>query len=113
MIRSSDEGRSWSWPETVVDTPIDDRDSGICETPAGSLLVTTFTSLAYEDALKKADGWDSQRLARWRAVTLRAPAERRKELLGTWMLRSTDGGMTGSAPHPRPVKHPDRPVATA
>src|SRR6202043_3639762 len=76
IIRSSDNGRSWSWPETVLDTPIDDRDSGVCETPAGSLLVTTFTSLAYEDALKKAAGWDPQRLARWRAVNLRAPAER-------------------------------------
>src|ERR1700685_3712429 len=37
MIRSSDNGRSWSWPETVVDTPIDDRHSGVVDTPAGSL----------------------------------------------------------------------------
>src|ERR1700693_3740599 len=87
IIRSSDNGQNWSWPETVLDTPIDDRDSGVCETPAGSLLVTTFTSLAYEDVLKKADGWDPQRLARWRAINLRASAERRKAMLGTWMLR--------------------------
>jgi sialidase-1 len=113
IIRSSDNGRSWSWPETVLDTPIDDRDSGICETPAGSLLVTTFTSLAYEDVLKKADGWDPQRLARWQAVNLRAAAARRKELLGTWMLRSTDGGMTWSAPYRVPVNSPHGPIAAS
>jgi sialidase-1 len=113
IIRSSDNGRSWSWPETVLDTPIDDRDSGVCETPAGSLLVTTFTSLAYEDALKKANGWDPQRLAHWRAVNLRAPAERRKEMLGTWMLRSTDGGMTWSTLYRVPVNSPHGPVAAS
>src|ERR1700720_2854440 len=45
LIRSSDGGRTWSWPEVIMDTPIDDRDAGVFETPAGSLLVTTFTSL--------------------------------------------------------------------
>src|SRR5579862_9234003 len=25
MIRSSDGGRTWSWPEVILDTPIDDR----------------------------------------------------------------------------------------
>ena len=113
IIRSADNGRSWSWPQTVLDTPIDDRDSGVCETPAGSLLVTTFTSLAYEDVLQKADGWDSQRLARWRAVNLRAPAERRKELLGTWMLRSTDSGLTWPAPYRVPVNSPHGPIAAS
>src|SRR5262249_10972141 len=54
LIRSSDEGRSWSWPEVVMDSPIDDRDAGALETPTGSLLLTTFTSLAYEPLLEKA-----------------------------------------------------------
>src|SRR5260370_26842294 len=70
IIRSSDNGRSRSWPETVLDTPIDDRDSGVCETPAGSLLVSPFTSLAYEDALKQAGGWDPRRPSRWPGVDL-------------------------------------------
>src|SRR5262249_32624290 len=51
LIRSSDGGRTWSWPEVIMDTAIDDRDAGVFETPAGSLLVTTFTSLAYQPVL--------------------------------------------------------------
>ena len=44
MMRSMDNGKTWSWPRTLLDGPIDDRDAGIVETAKGSLLVTTFTS---------------------------------------------------------------------
>src|SRR6266571_7344709 len=63
LIRSSDAGRTWSWPEVIMDSPIDDRDSGVCETPAGSLLVTTFTSLAYQPLFERAKAWSEERLA--------------------------------------------------
>jgi len=97
IIRSFDDGRTWSWPETILDTPIDDRDAGVLETNSGTLLATTFTSLAYEPVLARAKDWPTERLARWRAVNRRTSEAQRKELLGTWMLRSTDGGMTWSA----------------
>lgn len=113
IIRSRDNGESWSWPETILDTPIDDRDSGVCETPSGSLLVTTFTSLAYEEVLRKAAAWEPQRLARWQAADRRATARDRRELLGTWMLRSRDGGMTWSAAYRVPVNSPHGPVAAS
>jgi len=60
VIRSRDGGRAWSWPEVIMDSPIDDRDAGIMETPAGSILVTTFTSLAYEQVLQQATGWPAE-----------------------------------------------------
>ncbi|HZT28904.1 MAG TPA: sialidase family protein [Bryobacteraceae bacterium] len=113
LIRSSDSGRSWSWPEVLLDTPIDDRDSGVCETRAGSLLVTTFTSLAYEQVLERASGWPPERFARWQAVNRRATPRQREALLGTWMLRSTDGGMTWSAPYRVPVNSPHGPISLA
>jgi sialidase-1 len=109
LIRSADGGRSWSWPEVILDTPIDDRDSGLCETQAGSLLVTTFTSLAYQPVLDRAANWPAARLERWRAANRRATAEQRDALLGTWMLRSTDRGMTWSAPYRVPVNSPHGP----
>ena len=31
-MRSRDGGRTWSWPEVLLDSPIDDRDSGVIET---------------------------------------------------------------------------------
>ena len=55
MMRSHDDGQTWTWPEVVLDGPIDDRDAGVLETAKGTILVTTFTSLAYEPLLRKAE----------------------------------------------------------
>ena len=113
LIRSRDGGRTWSWPEVLMDSPIDDRDAGVLETPKGSILVTTFTSLAYEPVLAKSGDWPADKRERWEAVNRRATQEQRKALLGTWMLRSTDGGMTWSAPFRVPLNSPHGPVALA
>jgi len=45
VIRSSDDGKTWSAPRTVVDTPIDDRDPHISEMADGTLVVSFFTRL--------------------------------------------------------------------
>lgn len=42
-IRSTDEGKTWSAPWVVVDTPDDDRDPSICALPDGTLLCNFFT----------------------------------------------------------------------
>jgi sialidase-1 len=112
-MRSRDGGRTWSWPEVLLNSPIDDRDSGVLETPSGSLLVTTFTSLAYEAVLREASGWAAEKLERWQAANLRTTPEQRHALLDTWMLRSTDGGMTWSAPYRVAVNSPHGPTALA
>src|SRR4029453_17077699 len=94
MITSDDDGSIWSWPRTLLDSAIDDRDSGVLETAKGTLLVTTFTSLAYERVLAKANEekkWNFEKLAAWNAVNARLPAEARKKELGVWLIRSTDG----------------------
>jgi hypothetical protein len=110
IIRSSDGGRNWSWPQVILDSPIDDRDAGICITPAGSLLVTTFTSLAYRTVFAHANDWPAERLARWRSADERTSPKQRAYLLDTWMLRSTDGGMTWSSPFRVPLNSPHGPV---
>src|SRR5688572_18194843 len=77
MLTSDDDGESWTWPRTLLDGVIDDRDSGVLETAKGTLLVTTFTSLAYEPALAKANkdkNWPAEKLASWNAVNARLPA---------------------------------------
>jgi sialidase-1 len=94
---SKDDGASWGWPRTVLDGDSDDRDAGILETAKGSLLISTFTSLAYEPALAKAEKegkWEPERLAKWRAAHQRLSADERKAELGQWVIRSTDGGKT-------------------
>lgn len=42
-VRSTDEGRTWSEPWTVVDTPDDDRDPSVACLPDGTLLCNFFT----------------------------------------------------------------------
>ncbi len=118
LMRSSDDGQTWSWPRVLYDGPIDDRDAGICVTGRGSLLVTTFTSLAYEDVLAKADSqknrgqpWPASRAVAWQAVQARMSAAQRRQELGTWMLRSEDGGTAWSSCYRVPVNSPHGPTA--
>lgn len=118
LMRSHDQGQTWAWPQVLLDSPIDDRDAGVVETSKGSILVTTFTSLAYEPILEKAESlkpdeagaWPKEKLERWRACRDRIDAARRKKELGVWMMRSTDGGVTWSARYDCRVNSPHGPV---
>ena len=119
LMRSQDDGTTWRWPQVLSDGPIDDRDAGVVETPKGSILVTTFTSLAYEKEFEKArrippgqpGSWDEVKVREWTAVHERLTNPQRRAELGCWMLRSTDGGVTWSARYRVPVNSPHGPVA--
>jgi len=114
MIVSHDDGESWSFPQVILDGPIDDRDAGILETSRGTLLVSTFTSLAYVPSLEKAnanpDSWDAERLARWNGAHNRISAAERQRHLGCWMIRSEDGGTTWSERYRSVVNSPHGPI---
>lgn len=99
MIRSLDDGQTWSHPQILWDSPIDDRDAGILETPKGTLLVSTFTSLVYE------------KQPRYQDFPQAVPATQRQSLLASWMLRSTDQGLTWSPHYRVPVNSPHGPIA--
>lgn len=42
LVRSSDEGKTWSKPETVIDTPWEDRDPSITQLKSGRVIVSFF-----------------------------------------------------------------------
>ncbi|MFO1441127.1 MAG: sialidase family protein [Verrucomicrobiaceae bacterium] len=122
-MTSRDDGKSWTFPRVLLDSATDDRDSGVLETAKGTLLATTFTSLAYEDSFKKATmmaehtdkGWVSkampaERFARWKAAHERLSDDERKAELGEWIIRSTDGGKTWSPRIPTVVNSPHGPI---
>ena len=115
LMRSDDDGKTWTFPRVLLDLAIDDRDTGILETTRGTLLATTFSSLAYEYQFNNGNinKWDAARQARWRGAHNRISAAERKAQLGTWMLRSTDGGVTWSTPYDSIVNSPHGPIQLA
>ncbi len=121
LITSDDAGRTWSDHRVLMDTEIDDRDAGVIETAKGSILVTTFTSLAYVGQLEKArklepgaeGAWPKEKLDRWLAEHEQLDEAGRKAMLGVWMLRSTDGGKTFSEPYRCLVNSPHGPIQLA
>ena len=71
MVRSSDDGQTWSDPEVVIDTELDDRDPSIVQLRDGTLLLNFFRT-----------DWHSD------------PAE----IVSSFVSRSEDGGQTWSDP---------------
>ncbi len=95
MMRSRDGGETWDFPRTLHDGPIDDRDAGILETAKGSLIDTSFSSLAYLPQI--AEGGAKAADPAWHAIHQRIADEKTREAeLGTWAFRSTDGGLSFS-----------------
>lgn len=101
LIRSKDNGKTWSDPVTICDTPLDDRDAGILQTKDGTLVVSWFTSLAFDNERYFENNPD------WKKISDQLSPETREQWLGNWTRRSTDNGQTwedpvkqnGTAPH--------------
>ena len=116
LVRSKDDGRTWSGAETVNDTRLDDRDAGIVETRAHALVMTWFTSVAFEYESSMKWVFDDpavmrREMAKWRHVSEALDDETRVRLLGSWTRRSADGGATWSPPVRLPVSAPHGPIA--
>ena len=112
-MTSEDNGKTWTWPRTLLDSAIDDRDAGVLETAKGSILVTTFSSLAYESYISKAKTnvpWSDEKMNRWLAEGHHIPEDQRKQQLGTWILRSTDNGLNWSTKNDSLVNSPHGPT---
>ena len=90
VCRSNDDGKTWSQPVTLVDTPGDDRHPVIVELPDDSLLCVFFVI----------DNW----------YGYDAPPKGRHKNSRVASIRSTDDGKTWSEPvyMPSPFKYYDR-----
>ena len=80
LLRSRDGGQSWGAAVTILDTPIDDRDSGVLVTAEGTVIVSSFTG-------PYGGPWQ-----------------------GHWTIRSTDHGHSWQDPVPSHVTAPHGPI---
>ncbi len=103
MVRSTDNGRTWSEVLTINSTPLDDRDAGIIETPKSALLVSWFTSLYFEKPGIMRDAW--------RQHAAKIGPDLRKQWTGNWTRRSADNGKTWGAPSRTAGSAPHGPIA--
>ncbi len=49
LIRSTDEGQTWSEPQTIASSLVDDRAPGIAQLANGDVVVTWLTSIAFAE----------------------------------------------------------------
>lgn len=111
LVRSGDGGRSWSEPELINDTPLDDRDAGICICKDGTVVVSWFTSHYVEETyMKRVKNASDEDKKRWHERIrstgmddIRQWAGERVDTggryeCGCWIRRSTDGARTWEEP---------------
>ena len=111
MVRSADGGKTWSAPETICDSSIDDRDAGILLLDDGTLLLSWFTSVAYRSAIRDRAKLDpASRQWQWLLHDETISPELEKEQLGAFTRRSTDGGRTWEPPVRTPCSSPHGPI---
>jgi len=96
VMRSRDNGLTWSLPQEIYNSELDDRDSTIACLPDGTLVAAWFTSAEFGDP--------QYARAEWRPRFGRVTEKMREELTGDWLIRSTDHGRTWEpTPHRMPV----------
>ncbi len=123
LIRSADNGKTWSSPTVLVDSILDDRDTGICQTPKGTLLVTWFTSTYWvthqTDQQKARPDWQKManeiKSANYRYASIRDQVKDKIDSgtgssVDQWMVRSDDNGKTWSQPYRVPLMAPHGPA---
>ncbi|MDY4199944.1 MAG: sialidase family protein, partial [Candidatus Fimadaptatus sp.] len=90
------------------DSPLDDRDAGVVALGGNSLLVTWFTldTLIFRDDLMKYSPAEFEVMD----AAMRAFPEGAKKYVGSWTMRSDDGGATFTSPARCPVSSPHGPV---
>ena len=113
--RSTDGGYTWSEPYTLQNTPLDDRDAGLCEVMPGTVLMTSFAAGRKKNAMFL-DHWlhaprttEQREMMLQRLSTVTDTDEAR--YFGPTLAVSRDNGYTFSDPVHMQLTSPHGPLA--
>lgn len=111
FFQSHDEGRTWTSPRVIHDSPLDDRDSGIVALGNSKLLVSWFTTdnrhYYTEEAMQD---MDEARNARWRCGLANVTDANTQRFEGAWTCTSDDAGETWNPPVRTGLTTPHGPI---
>lgn len=121
---SRDEGKTWTRPAPVIDTPLDDRDCGLTAFGNGRVLMTSFNNtLGFQRGVNGRPGSENNTIKsshepaneQERAfidayLDYAALGDPEKTYLGSVYCISEDGGYTFGALHKSPVTAPHGPM---
>ncbi len=102
-VRSRDGGKTWTAPEVIIDTPLDDRDTGVTKLANGDLLISFNVSLAFDNP--KVD-----RYKKYQEHAASLDKATREKWVGPWTILSKDNGKTWSEPRKSPASTPHGPT---
>lgn len=111
---SADEGESYTPPQVVIDTVLDDRDVGLCPFGESGLILTSFNNTTdfQRKIYKRRFGNKEYRTRRKYALAYLARVKKEEEerALGATFKVSYDNGMTFGPLHKSPVSSPHGPI---
>ncbi len=108
-VRSRDEGETWSRPEVIIDTGLDDRDSGILPFGEKGVIVTSFNNTPMWQRMQKHYGDCVREYTYMLEDECRVLGRDWRDYLGSTMAISYDGGTTFTDPIISPVTCPHGP----
>ncbi len=109
MVRSSDEGKTWTKPVIINNTPLDDREAGVIETDKGTLLVSWVASISF--AVPKRVSMIPEKIRnKWTRHIEKLGPETRRQWNGYWIRRSENDGKTWGIPIRSSVTAPHGPI---
>ncbi|MBZ0294448.1 MAG: glycoside hydrolase [Anaerolineae bacterium] len=92
---SYDDGKTWTSPRVVNDSPLDDRDSGIISLGGDKLLISWFTTDSRQSLAKRyGDLEDPIQRARWNEMLAQMTDTAAEKYAGSAVRLSDDGGET-------------------
>lgn len=94
IIRSTDGGETWSEPEIINNTSLDDRDTGLVVIRSGTIVMSWFTGNGWQDLERYRDRTDDSTINVWRRHYGKIGQDAIDRWDGAWTRRSINGGIT-------------------